>query len=133
MMRFYQFRNWVLAQLALPIRLRVVVFWYLAALMVDTRKHSQQFAATVSGLHPSQFSKLLRNHAHLAAYTLEDLSKRQANQFAPVRDALHGLPGKSPSCLMPPCKRAPGCMSRTASGLTMGRALSSDINGRISS
>jgi hypothetical protein len=72
----------------------MVCFWYLVSLMVETRKHSLHFAATLSGLNPSQFSKFLRKHHGVAAYTLEDLSKQQAKQLAPVLTELAGLPWK---------------------------------------
>jgi hypothetical protein len=62
--------------------------------MVEARKHSLNFAATLSGLNKSQFSKLLRNHLGIAAYTLDDLSKRQAKRVARVLKALEGLPWK---------------------------------------
>jgi hypothetical protein len=70
----------------------MVCFWYLVSLMVETRKHSLHFAATLSGLNPSQFSKFLRKHHRVAAYTLDDLSKRQAKQLAPLLTELQGLP-----------------------------------------
>ena len=78
----------------MKLRLQVVFFWYLVSLMVETRKHSLNFAATLSGLNPSQFSKLLRNHFGIAAYTLEDLSKKQAKRVANVLEDLEGLPWK---------------------------------------
>jgi hypothetical protein len=70
----------------------MLCFWYLVSLMVETRKHSLHFAATLSGFNPSQFSKFLRKHHGVAAYTLEDLSKKQAKQLAPVLTELEGLP-----------------------------------------
>jgi hypothetical protein len=70
----------------------MLCFWYLVSLMVETRKHSLHFAATLSGLNPSQFSKFLRKHHGVAAYTLEDLSQKQAKQLAPVLTDLEGLP-----------------------------------------
>ena len=93
-MRFYHVRNWILAQLAVRFRLQQVCFWYLVSLMVEARKHSLTFAASLSGLQKSQFSKFLRNHCGVAAYTLEDLSKRQAQRFAPLIKQVEGLPWK---------------------------------------
>ncbi len=93
-MRFVQFQKWLLTELALPIRIRAICFWYVLALMVDTRKHSQQFAVRLSGCQPSQFSRLLRRQTLLAAYTLETLAKRHARQWGPVLDALDGVPWK---------------------------------------
>ncbi len=93
-MRFYQLRNWILQQINVRLRLQVVCFWYIVSLMVDTRKHSLNFAATLSGPNASQFSKFLRNHLGVAAYTLDDLSKRQAKRYAKVLKDLEGLTWK---------------------------------------
>jgi len=40
-------------------------------LMVKTTKHSLAEAARFSGLHTSQFSKMLKGHGKVAVYTLE--------------------------------------------------------------
>lgn len=79
-MRFHTLRDWMLRQLELQPRLRQVCLWYLLSLMVETRKHSLDFASTLSGLNPSQFCRWLQTHHNLAAYTLDRLSKRQAKQ-----------------------------------------------------
>lgn len=93
-MRFYHVRNWIVTQLALRVRLQAVCFWYVVSLLVEARKHSLTFAASLSGLQKSQFSKFLRNHCGVTAYALEELSKRQAKRFAPVLKQLEGLPWK---------------------------------------
>lgn len=93
-MRFYQLRNWILNQINVRLRLQMLCFWYIVALMVETRKHSLKFAATLSGFNKSQFSKFLRNQLGIAAYTLDDLSKRQAQRFAKMLKELEGLPWK---------------------------------------
>jgi hypothetical protein len=93
-MRFYHVRKWILTQLAVRLRLQQLCFWYIVSLMVEARKHSLTFAASLSGLQKSQFSKFLRTHCGVAAYTLEDLSKRQAQRFAPYIKQLEGLPWK---------------------------------------
>ncbi|MDH3599033.1 MAG: hypothetical protein OEU26_05265 [Candidatus Tectomicrobia bacterium] len=44
-------------------------------------------AARFSGLNKSAFCKFLRDHFNVAAYTLDDLSKKQAKQLTfPFRD-----------------------------------------------
>jgi len=68
--------------------------WYVLSLMVETRKHSLEFAACLSGLNKSQFCRMLNTHAHTAAYTLDALSKRQAKQFAKTLKHLPSLPWK---------------------------------------
>jgi hypothetical protein len=65
---------------------------YLLFLMVVTTKHSLEEAARFSGLHKSQFSKMLKAHSHVAVYTLESLSKQQAKQVAKARHKLKELP-----------------------------------------
>jgi hypothetical protein len=49
--------------------------------MLPTRKHTIEEAAKFSGLDKSQFSRWLKNHAGLAVYNLDELSKKQAKQF----------------------------------------------------
>jgi hypothetical protein len=93
-MRFHSLRDWLFRQVDITPRLRQVCLWYLLALMVETRKHSLDFAAVLSGLHKSQFCRWLQDHHHRAAYTLDTLSKRQAKQYAQVLDKLEGLPWK---------------------------------------
>jgi hypothetical protein len=91
-MRFYQFRDWLLQHLTVQRRLQMVVIWYLISLMVDTRKHSLRHASTVSGLHASQFSKLLRHHRQVAASSLESLAQQRAQSLTPHLTALEGTP-----------------------------------------
>jgi len=67
---------------------------YLLFLMVVTTKHSLEEAARLSGLHKSQFSKLLKAHSPVAVATLERLSKKQAKQVAHARQKLRELPWK---------------------------------------
>jgi len=50
--------------------------------MVMTTKHSLEEAARFSGLHKSQFSKVLKYHSNVAISTLESLSKKQAKHVA---------------------------------------------------
>ena len=90
-MRFYPLRNWIIGHLPVKLRLQMVCMWYVLSLMVETRKHSLEFAATVSGLNKSQFCRMLNSHAHTAAYTLDTLSKKQAKQFAKALTHLPSL------------------------------------------
>src|SRR3989454_2314750 len=62
--------------------------------MVVTTKHSLEEAARFSGLHKSQFSKMLKAHSHVAVYTLESLSKKQAKHVSQARQKLQELPWK---------------------------------------
>jgi len=85
----------MLRQVEVHTRLRQVCLWYLLSIMVETRKHSLDFAAILSGLHKAQFCRLLQDHHGLAAYTLERLSQRHAKQYAPVVEQLESLPWKA--------------------------------------
>lgn len=60
--------------------------------MVETRKHSLEFAAAVSDLDKSQFSRFLSHNYGLAVYTLESLSKKQAKRYAKILKKLDYLP-----------------------------------------
>ena len=62
--------------------------------MVVTTKHSLEEAARFSGLHKSQFSKMLQAHSTVAVSTLENLSKKQAKHVAKALQKCKGLPWK---------------------------------------
>ncbi len=81
-MSFAKFKSWMNNKIAVNNRLRAVCIWYLIFLMVSVRKHSLSAAARFSGLQTSQFSRLLKNHPDVAVYQLNQLSKKQARQFA---------------------------------------------------
>ncbi len=60
--------------LQIPERLQATVTAYLLALMLDGPKKTLSHAAMISGLHKSQFSRLLSNHADLASISLKALA-----------------------------------------------------------
>jgi hypothetical protein len=60
--------------------------------MVETRKHSLEFAAVVSDLDKSQLSRFLSHNYDLAVYTLESLSKKQAKIYAKILKKSNHLP-----------------------------------------
>jgi hypothetical protein len=62
--------------------------------MISTRKHSITAVADFSKSTKSRFSKFLKNHSDLAVYKLNELSKKQAKQFAKSIQLLGG--GKLP-------------------------------------
>src|ERR671931_2005363 len=86
--------TWITRHIAVRRRLERICTSYLLFLMVATTKHSLTEAARFSGLHPSLFAKLLHAHAQVAITTLDQLSKRQARQFAKALPRIHGLPWK---------------------------------------
>ncbi|MCP3942050.1 MAG: transposase [Desulfobacteraceae bacterium] len=90
--RFYMLRDWIIGKTGINKRLRIIFLWYLLSLMVETRKNSLSFAAVLSGLNKSQFSKFLRNNRKTVAYTLGSLSKKKAKALAKLLVALVGLP-----------------------------------------
>ena len=87
-------KAWIAHRISVRTRLEQVCVNYLLFLMVATRKHSFTQAARFSGMNTSAFCKLLRDHCKVAAYTLDDLSKNQAKQFATCLHDLQGLPWK---------------------------------------
>src|SRR5687768_2184140 len=74
----YTLRTWIARRIQVRQRLERVCTGYLLFLMVVTTKHILEEAARFSGLHKSQFSKVLKFHPNIAAQTLESLSKQQA-------------------------------------------------------
>ena len=86
--------TWIKRHIAVRRRLERICTGYLLFLMVATTKHSLKEAARFSGLHPSLFAKLLHAHAQVAITTLDQLSQRQARQFAKALPRIHGLPWK---------------------------------------
>ncbi|MCP4403387.1 MAG: transposase [bacterium] len=91
-MRLYQFQQWICQHLSVGTRVRIVTFWYVVSLLVSTRKHSLRHAAEVSGLHSSQFSRLLCHHEQAMADALAHLSKRQARRLVAALKTMKGLP-----------------------------------------
>ena len=85
-MRACTLQTWIARRIGVRRRLERVCTGYLLFLMVVTTKHSLEEAARFSGLHKSQFSKMLKAHSNVAVYTLESLSKKQAKHVA---KALH--------------------------------------------
>ncbi len=91
-MRAQTVQTWIARHIFVRRRLANVCTSYLLFLMVVTTKHSLEEAARFSGLHKSQFSKMLKAHSHVAVYTLESLSKKQAKQVSKARRKLKELP-----------------------------------------
>ena len=60
--------------LQIPERLHFTVTAYLLALMLDGPKKTLSHAAMISGIHKSQFSRLLSDHADLAFLSLKALA-----------------------------------------------------------
>ena len=93
-MRAQTVQTWIARHIVVRRRLENVCTSYLLFLMVVTTKHSLEEAARFSGLHKSQFSKMLKAHSNVAVYTLESLSKKQAKHVAKARQKFQGLPWK---------------------------------------
>jgi DDE family transposase len=91
-MRAQTMQTWIARHILVRLRLEHVCTSYLFFLMVVTTKHSLEEAARFSGLHKSQFSKMLKAHSNVAVYTLESLSKKQAQQVSKARHKLKELP-----------------------------------------
>jgi len=87
-------QTWIARRIGVRQRLERVCPSYLLFLMVVTTKHSFEEAARFSGLHKSQFSKMLQYHSNMSIYTLESLSKTQAKQWSKSLQYVKGLPWK---------------------------------------
>lgn len=87
-MNLSRLKSWLNDTLSPSLRLRKVCVWYLIYLMISTRKHTLRGASEFSGINKSQFSRFLNNHAAMAAYALQDLSKKQARRFSAALDCL---------------------------------------------
>lgn len=93
-MNFNGYKNYLLKQISVKNRLKEICVAYLLFLMATIGKHSLEEAAKFWGINKSQFSKFLKNHSELAVYTLDNLSKKQAREFAKGLKNLNGLPWK---------------------------------------
>jgi len=91
-MRAQTVQTWIARHILVRRRLANVCTSYLLFLMVMTRKHALEEAARFSGLHKSQFSKMLKAHSNIAVYTLESLAKKHAKHVAKARQKLQELP-----------------------------------------
>ena len=87
-------QTWVARHILVRLRLEIVCTSYLLFLMVVTTKHSLEEAARFSGLHKSQFSKVLKYHSNVAISTMESLSKQQAKHVAKALQKFKSLPWK---------------------------------------
>src|SRR5712691_4987176 len=87
-------QTWIARRISIRQRLERVCTSYLLFLMVVMQKHSLEEAARFSGLHKSQFCKMLKCHSNIAVATLKNLSKQQARQCSKALQDLHGLPWK---------------------------------------
>src|SRR5712671_6834628 len=81
-MRARTLQTWIARRIGVRRRLERICTGSLLFLMVVTTKHSLGEAARFSGLHKSQCSKMLHAHSTVAVYTLENLSKQQAEHVA---------------------------------------------------
>lgn len=68
------------------------MLWYALSLMLETRKHSLRFASGLSGIGSAAFSRFLMNHNNVTAYTLSDLSKKEAQRFAAALEKSKSVP-----------------------------------------
>ena len=93
-MRARTLQTWIARHIVVRRRLERVCTSYLLFLMVVTTKHSLEEAARFSGLHKSQFSKMLKAHSQVAVYyagePLQETSQARCQSPAKVQ----GLPWK---------------------------------------
>jgi hypothetical protein len=74
--------------LNVPTRLKNIVSWYLLSLMMPAPKHSLTFAAKLSGLAKSQFSRFLLRSSELAVECLKELVVLVTKELSACRELL---------------------------------------------
>ncbi len=93
-MNYRKFFNQATQKIGIAKRLSTVAAIYIIFLMPPVRKHTLEAAATFAHSTKSRFGKFLKNHKILAIYTLNELSKKQARQFAGIIENLKDQPWK---------------------------------------
>jgi len=93
-MRFHFFRDAVLNKIYVKSRLKMLFFWYLLSLMIETRKHSLSFASGLSGIGIPSFGKFLCGNEKNAVFSMNDLSKKQARIYSRALNAAKNAPQK---------------------------------------
>ncbi len=93
-MSYRKFVNDMTQKVGIAKRLSLVAVVYMIFLMSPVRKHTLEAAATFAHSTKSRFSRFLKNHKILAIHTLNELSKKQAGQFAEIIERLKDLPWK---------------------------------------
>ncbi len=93
-MNYRKFFNQATQKIGIAKRLSTVAAIYIIFLMLPVRKHTLEAAATFAHSTKSRFGKFLKNHKILAIYTLNELSKKQARQFAGIIENLKDQPWK---------------------------------------
>ena len=68
--------------LEIPSRLEEVATGYLLSLSLPAPKHTQTFASEVTGLHQTQFSRLLSDHEDLARDNLYRLARTRGHELS---------------------------------------------------
>lgn len=79
----------------IPSRLQNVIRWYLLTIMIETQKTSLTQAQEISGLHRSQFSRLLSDNRKIAENALLALASEVGQAESPSKKVLvTGIPWK---------------------------------------
>lgn len=78
----------LLVGLGIPKRVCQILAWYLLSLMISADKHTQKFAAKISGKASSLFSSLLMNHFDLSTVVLNRAARRRIQKLMKSRNAL---------------------------------------------
>ncbi|MDA3898680.1 MAG: transposase [Desulfobacteraceae bacterium] len=87
-MNYSKFSNWISKQIKTSKRLNPVITAYLIFLMASSRTHTLTAAARFSDSSKSRFHYLLKGNSEVAVYALNELSKKQARQFAKINKGL---------------------------------------------
>lgn len=87
-MNYSKFSSWISKQIKVSKRLKPAITIYLIFLMASSRTHTLTAAARFSNSSKSRFHYFLTHNADKAVYTLSELSKKQARQFAKINTGL---------------------------------------------
>lgn len=99
-----------------------VLEWYLTSLAVGTRKHSLEHASKISGIHASQFSKLLSKNPEYAVKMLTCLSEKYAKKsmLDKCPDFLKGSPWKVHVIIDSTAQRRSASLAENVTRLNLG-------------
>lgn len=73
-----------------------VLQWYLVSLATETSKHTLEFASEISGIHASQFSRLLSGSVENSELILSDLSRKAAKSILKTESEFKKVLAKLP-------------------------------------
>lgn len=89
-MKLNELLNWIKTEIASTKFNYNIYIWYLLSIMISSKKHSLNFASTISGINSSQFSRFLQFSSGVLPITFENLSKKTSKIISNVLEPLDG-------------------------------------------